>query len=146
MTREQLEKIKGFQRVIDDWPASQDSLKHAYIELTFEVRSRSESVCEVVTRQGVTHSFRAGTSRDLKSARPVFVLIDTVVSDVDPWFLSVCFYEDEITDPEESGEAIPGGLLGETGYCFDLEEYDEDYVAYLKTRIAEAHGAALNRP
>jgi hypothetical protein len=47
-----------------------------------------------------------------------------------------------ITDPEEKGVLIPLGLLGEDGYCFDLEEWDENYLQYLKTRLDEAREKA----
>jgi hypothetical protein len=47
-----------------------------------------------------------------------------------------------ITDPDDKGVLIPLGLLGEDGYCFDLEEWDEEYLHYLKTRLDEAYKKA----
>ena len=58
-------------------------------------------------------------------------------------FLSVCFYQEEINDPDELGDAIPGGLFNEDGYCFDLEPDDGDLAGYLSKRISEAHSSAL---
>jgi hypothetical protein len=43
-----------------------------------------------------------------------------------------------ITDPEEKGDLIPEGLLGEDGYCFDLDAWNEDDLTYLEKRLAEA--------
>ena len=53
-------------------------------------------------------------------------------------FLSVCFYADTITDPEERGDLIPGGLLSQDGYCFDLDDNDDEAVSYVEARILEA--------
>ena len=57
-------------------------------------------------------------------------------------WLSICFYPDMIADPDDKGVLIPLGLLGEDGYCFDYEEWDEEYLQYLKTRLDEAHADA----
>ena len=43
-----------------------------------------------------------------------------------------------ITDPEERGDAVPGGLLGEDAVCFDLEAWDEERVRYVAARLDEA--------
>ena len=44
-----------------------------------------------------------------------------------------------IKDPEEEGDLVPEGLLGEDGYCFDLIENDESMISYIGQRIDEAH-------
>ncbi len=72
-------------------------------------------------------------------------MVDIVDDDPGKRWLSVCFYGDSVTDPEEAGNLIPGGLLGEDGYCFDLYANDPETVAYLKKRIDEAHGNAVGR-
>ncbi len=56
----------------------------------------------------------------------------------DPRWLSVCFYGDSISDPDEKGDFVPKGLLGEDAVCFDLEAYDEEDLGYLEGRIDEA--------
>jgi hypothetical protein len=68
--------------------------------------------------------------------------MDVIDDDPENRWLSVCFYPDMITDPEEKGVLIPLGLLGEDGYCFDLEEWDADYLQYLETRLNEAREKA----
>ncbi len=60
-----------------------------------------------------------------------------VIEDTTRW-LSICFYGDMIADPEERGDFVPGGLLGEDAVCFDLEEQDETLVKYIETRLDEA--------
>ena len=47
-----------------------------------------------------------------------------------------------ISDPEERGELIPGGLAGSDGYCFDMFEDDKVLAAYLAERLDEAGRAA----
>ena len=49
------------------------------------------------------------------------------------------FYGDTIADPDEEGDLIPEGLLGDDGYCFDLVEADETLTAYVRNRIQEAY-------
>jgi hypothetical protein len=88
----------------------------------------------LVERSGVGFSLRARRGPD--SSRPLFVLADLVHQAGAPPFLSVCFYAASVSDPDELGEIIPGGLLGEDGYCFDGEEVPAEY---LEARMAEAH-------
>ena len=64
-----------------------------------------------------------------------------VIEDVDGRWLSVCFYADTVSDPEERGNLVPLGLLGEDGYCFDVEEPDTVLEAYVLERIDEARGS-----
>jgi hypothetical protein len=119
------------------WPGPLRNLTRFAAQMT-------ETVVEVITRLGVSHSFRAALiDPSGKRVRPVYFLVDVVVSSTDPWFLSVCYYEDKITDPEELGNPIPQGLFQETGYCFDVGAYDPELLGYLRDRLAEAHARAL---
>jgi ribosomal protein S16 len=54
-------------------------------------------------------------------------------------WLSVCFYGETIQDPDELGDLIPDGLLGEDGYCFDISEADDRLVSYVGQRVEEAY-------
>jgi hypothetical protein len=60
-----------------------------------------------------------------------------------PRWLSVCFYDEMITDPEEKGDFVPEGLLGEDAVCFDIEELDEELIRYIEIRLDEAYRSAL---
>jgi len=132
------------QEVLAGWPADQEGLARAFEELTRSAAQMTETVVEVITRLGVSHSFRATLiDPSGKRVRPVYFLVDVVVSSSDPWFLSVWYYEDEITDPEELGNPIPQGLFQETSYCFDVGAYDPELLGYLRDRLAEAHARAL---
>jgi len=90
---------------------------------------------ELVSRPGVTHSLRV--AHPSRVQRPLFALAD-VVEDPDGRWLSICFYANAVTDPEERGNLVPGGLLGEDGYCFDYEEPDQAFIDYIGARLTEA--------
>ncbi|MFV0423297.1 hypothetical protein [Oleidesulfovibrio sp.] len=100
---------------------------------------------------GVTFDFKArpGISYSLRAAHPnqqgrkLFTLVDIIDDDPAERWLSVCFYEDMINDPEELGDFVPGGLLGEDAHCLDLDEWDEERVEYIKARLSEAATAAV---
>jgi hypothetical protein len=65
-------------------------------------------------------------------------MIDVIDDEPENRWLSVCFYEDLITDPEELGDFIPEGLQGGDGYCFDVDEFEEETAQYLEDRLREA--------
>ena len=69
-------------------------------------------------------------------------MVDVVDDDPADRWLSVCFYGDMITDPDEEGDLIPEGLLGQDGYCFDADDPDPDKAEYLAARIGEAYTSA----
>lgn len=130
------------EQLLASWPPDQPELLTVFNHLSSTAREMPGVKSELVSRPGVSHSFRAALEFPKPGRnRPVFLLIDVVVSQSEPWFLSVCFYADEITDPEELGNPIPKGLYEETGYCFDVETLDEQ-MDYLIERMKEAHAAA----
>lgn len=132
-----LEEIEEFTR---SWRDSPSNTKGAFLELVEHLARKDEVAFAFKARPGVSYSLRA--RREGRGERPLFALVD-VVDEPDARWLSVCFYHGAITDPEDRGELIPRGILGEDGYCFDLLEYDPELVAYLKARLDEAAAAAL---
>ena len=56
----------------------------------------------------------------------------------EPRWLSVCMYQDLVSDPDEEGDFVPGGLLGEDAICFDMETASDTQLAYIRERIDEA--------
>ncbi|MBI4777022.1 MAG: hypothetical protein HY788_23055 [Deltaproteobacteria bacterium] len=135
---------KDLDAFLSSWPEDQSDLKRAYLELIETVKSKPPAAWSFVSRPGISYSFRAQTS-DSKTdrKRPVFFLMDVIPDPEGPFWLSVCFYEDEITDPDGKGNAIPNGLFQEAGYCFDMDDGDRETPAYLKQRIDEAYAAAI---
>lgn len=125
--------------VFENWPAGQQELVALMKELKGQALARPGAAWELVSRPGVSHSLRFTLQG---SSRPVVMLLDAAYLAADMLTISVCFYADMVDDPEEMGEEIPGGLLGQDGYCFDADEEDPGAVDYLKARVDAAFGAA----
>ncbi len=118
---------------IDQWEETPNKSRKAFLGLKSHLERKNGVTFDFMAREGLTYSLRASRENQL---RPLFAMIDVIEDE--PRWLSVCFFGDMINDPEEKGDFVPGGLLGEDGHCFDLEEYDEGDLAYLKKRIDEA--------
>ena len=121
---------------INSWTQSSLEMKKAFLILKDFLFEKKDVEFEFTARPGVSFSLRPKHIN--QKERNLFAMVDVIDDDPDEKWLSVCFYGDMITDPEEMGGLIPGGLAGSDGYCFDVYEYDEDTVNYLKTRIDEA--------
>lgn len=135
-------EARELEALLEAWPKDQEGLKRCLLELKAAALKVPGASLGFVSRPGVSHSLRFDLEpRPAGRARPVFFLTD-VVDLGGELMLSVCFYEDEISDPAQLGNAIPRGLFDETGYCFDAEEYDPAQMAYLTARLAEAASAA----
>ncbi|MBR3664632.1 MAG: hypothetical protein IKN64_08255 [Desulfovibrio sp.] len=101
---------------------------------------------ELLTEPGVRFAFKARPkiSYSLRAAhaaqkkRELFVLMDVIDDDPEQRWLSVCFYADMVSDPDERGDFVPKGLLGEDACCFNYEEHDPAMQAYIADRLREA--------
>ncbi len=91
-------------------------------------------------RPGISYSLRAKLSSQEK--RPLFVLVDVVDDDAEERWLSVCFYNDMVQDPDEIGDFVPTGLMGEDALCLNLDEDDANMKTYIQARIEEAAESA----
>ena len=121
---------------IDSWTDDPNGVKKAFLRLKTVLESLQGATVNFVPRPPASYSLRAEPHR----GRPVITMVDVATLDGER-FLSVCFYADTITDPEERGDLIPGGLLSQDGYCFDLDSGDADGVSYVEARILEAANA-----
>ncbi len=65
-------------------------------------------------------------------------MVDVIDDQTEGRWLSACFYADLVSDEDEQGDLVPGGLSGADGYCFDLFACDEEAVSYVGQRIQEA--------
>lgn len=135
------EEKDAFQQLLEDW--AEDGMKEIFLELKRHLEGKEAIRLSFKARPGVSYSLRAGVEAGRDYDRPLFAMVDVVDDDPDSRWLSVCFYGDMITDPEEQGDLIPGGLLGEDGYCFDMTEAEEALLGYLRERLEEAHRSAL---
>lgn len=121
---------------ITDWKDDSNGVKSAFLRLKKALESVNEATVSFVPRPPASYSLRAEPPR----GRPVIAMVDVASLDGER-FLSVCFYADTITDPEERGDLIPGGLLSKDGYCFDVDSGEDDAVSYVEARIFEAAAA-----
>lgn len=125
---------------LDDW-AGEDQPMRDWFQLFYKELSAIDGVqLSFVARPGVSYSIRP--KHDSQTERELFAIVDVIDDDPGQRWLSVCFYEDMITDPEERGEVIPGGLAGSDGYCFDMFENDTSLADYLIARFKEAAQSA----
>ncbi|MCA1787246.1 MAG: hypothetical protein ABR534_14815 [Desulfotignum sp.] len=125
---------------IADWKDNDTHTKKAFEELLAHVKTLDKTEMEFISRPNVSYSVRPRHLEQKK--RSLFAMVDVIDDDPQERWLSICFYGEMITDPDETGDLIPGGLLGEDGYCFDLDAYDADEIAYIKQRLTQAHDNA----
>jgi len=135
-----LKELNGF---LDSWIGDDSGVKEAFVNLKDSFSKKKGVAFQFIYRPGVSGSFRVSVSETGSYERPLLALVDIIDDDPRNRWLSVCFYGDMISDPEEEGNLVPGGILGEDGYCFDITEYDESMMGYLDHRIDEAHSKAV---
>ena len=127
--------IPELDAFLADWTDTPQKNRQAFMELKNHLGAKPGAVLSFIARPGVTYSLRAAAPD--RSDRPLFVMVDVIEDD--PRWLSVCFYDDLVQDPDELGDHVPEGLLGEDAVCFDLETYDPELFAYVIARIDEAY-------
>ena len=125
---------------IEEWKETAEENREVFLHFKDYLGQKEGVTLEFIPRPGVTYSLRAVHVAQKKKS--LFAMVD-VIEDTPRW-LSVCFYNDMITDPEEKGDFVPEGLLGEDALCFDVEERDEELLRYIETRLDEACRNALN--
>ena len=132
------ENEKELSAFIEEWQASPERNKDAFIRLKDALTAQRGVTLDFIPRPGVTHSLRAVHAH--QKNRDLFVMVDVIEDN--PRWLSICFYGDMISDPEEQGDFVPEGLLGEDAVCFDIETWDEALIQYVEARLREACGNA----
>jgi hypothetical protein len=128
-----LEKMQEF---LASWTEDPLQTKDAFTEFLAFLSAQEDVECSFKARPGVSYSLRAGHPAQEK--REFFVLVDVVDDDPQHRWLSVCFYNDMVTDPDELGDFVPDGLMGEDALCFNLDGEDAPMRAYIGARLAEA--------
>ena len=119
---------------VEAWVETQEKNKAAFLRLKEHLNAMRGVTLKFLPRPGVTYSLRA--VHEHQKDKSLFAMVDVI--EEEPRWLSVCFYSHMIHDPEERGDFVPEGLLGEDALCFDLEAYDEDALKYIETRLNEA--------
>lgn len=124
------------EKFIDSWQTDTLGLKPAFLQYRDFLAALPNVALDFKARPGVSYSLRAKNLAQQK--RDLFVLVDVVDDEPDSRWLSVCFYADMVTDPDEQGDFVPEGLLGENAMCFNLDENNPDMQAYILDRLKEA--------
>ncbi len=132
-----ISEISEVSDLLNGWTADNNGMKAVFTEMVSLLESLEGLVYSFKSRPGISHSLRANVDN---SEKKILTLLDVIDDDPENRWISICFYAETITDPDEEGDLIPGGLMGEDGYCFDIFDNDPDSVTYLKDRITEAHG------
>ena len=132
--------MEALDALLDEWEDTETQTRKAFVAIKDHIMAMEGITLEFNARPGVSYSLRP--CHNNQSERKLFAMADIIDDDPTERWLSVCFYGDMITDPDEEGDLIPEGLLGEDGYCFDLDEYDESTVEYIKARLTEAYKSA----
>lgn len=127
------------QQFLQDWQKDPLHTKAAFTEFWQYLSALPQVECSFKARPQVSYSLRAALAG---SERPLFVLVDVVDDAPEARWLSVCFYADMITDPQELGDFVPEGLMGRDACCLNLEEDDPAMRAYILARLEEAAIAA----
>ena len=135
-----VEISREIQDFLAGWQDDPLNARDAFTSYLSFLQGQPGVTLEFKARPGISYSVRARHAA--QQGRELFVLVDVVDDEPEIRWLSVCFYADMITDPEEKGDFVPSGLMGEDAACFNLDEDDPAMRDYISTRIAEAATAA----
>lgn len=125
---------------LDAWLVDENKVKPLFMALYAYLSGQEGVELEYKGRPGVSHSLRA--RHKAQKARSLFVLVDIIDDEPEARWISVCFYDDLVMDPQEKGDVVPQGLMGEDARCFDVDEGDAGLTEYLRDRLAEAVASA----
>lgn len=130
--------MEEFEAFVSTWDSCE--AKDAFLVFRQALEAVDGVTLDFKARPGITYSLRG--AHPAQQGRDLFALIDVIDDDPEQRWLSVCFYDDLVTDEQEQGDWVPGGLMGEDARCFNVDEADEDLVAYVVERIREAGAGA----
>ncbi len=136
---EESKVVADIETFLADWPGTDQPLREVFRLFYQKLSAMAGVTLSFTARPGVSYSLRP--RRDQGDGRDFFAIVDVIDDEPEARWLSVCFYQDMITDPEGLGQAIPGGLAGSDGYCFDIYDDNPVLTDYLVARLSEA-GAA----
>ena len=88
---------------------------------------------DFVSRPGISHSIRM-----LAQNGDMTALLDIIDDDPANRWISLCFPDSKVTDPEERGDVVPLGLNGADARCFDIDEASAGMEGYITVRLTEA--------
>ena len=125
---------------LDQWTEDPNGVKPVFMQYK-DLLTSCEGRGDELQRSPGHHLFAARRGRGLR--RDLFVMVDVVDDDPAERWLSVCFYDDQVSDPDELGDWAPEGLAGQDARCFCVDSAeDESMVTFTAERIREAFAAA----
>ncbi len=128
------ESERELNTFIEEWKETPEKNRAVFLYFREYLGKKEGVALDFISRPGLTYSLRA--VHENQKEKELFVMMDVIEDD--PRWLSICFYGEMIADPEEKGDYVPEGLLGEDAVCFDLEEKDDALIRYVASRIDEA--------
>lgn len=131
---------KEMTALLTEWQQDPLCAKDAFEQYANLLATKDNVSFDFKARPGVSYSLRAKHAAQTK--RELFVLIDVIDDEPESRWLSVCFYADMVTDPDETGDFVPQGLMGENALCFNLDSHDPAMQAYIAQRLGEAASMA----
>ena len=123
---------------IEEWKETPEKNREVFWRFKEYLNKKEGVILDFIPRPGVTYSLRAVHAN--QKEKELFIMVDVIEDE--PRWLSVCFYGEMIADPEQKGDFVPEGLLGEDAMCFDLEKWDDDLIQYIEARLDEAFQSA----
>lgn len=127
---------KELDDFVAGWKTDKLNLRPAFLQYRDFLASLPGVTLDFKARPGISYSLRAKNAA--QQQRELFVLVDVVDDEPESRWLSVCFYADMITDPDEQGDFVPEGLMGEDAACFNLDDENPEMQAYIAARLKEA--------
>lgn len=127
------QEVKQFEA---DWKEDPLHVKPAFEAWGQFLAGLADVSLDFKARPGISYSLRARHAA--QKGRELFVLVDVVDDEPESRWLSVCFYADMVNDPDERGDFVPQGLMGEDAMCFNLDEDSPELRDYIAARLAEA--------
>lgn len=122
--------------LLESWESDPIAAKPAFLALYDWLAGQAHVQLELVARPGVSYSLRA--KHAAQQVRPFFAMVDVVDDNPAERWLSVCFFNDMVSDPDELGDFAPGGLFEQDALCLNLDEDSASMRAYILARLAEA--------
>lgn len=128
--------------LLETWQTDSLQTRSAFSAFRQLLESLPQVVLSFNGRPGITYSLRAFFPVS-DGGGQLFAMVDIIDDDPAKRWLSVCLYARMISDPEEGGDFVPGGLQGEDAVCFDYDSADPGRAAYIETRLREAHAFCI---
>ena len=135
-----IENENELASLLETWEDTPQRTRAAFMRLKDHLAAKDGLKLYFNPRPGVTYSLRAQHVNQQK--RKLFAMVDVIDDDPANRWLSVCFYGEMISDPDEAGDFVPEGLLGEDAVCFDVDAWEDDLLVYVEKRLNEAYAFA----